>query len=90
MATSTILTIIGVLLLIALAFFIYYKVKKEVDYIKDLRQLDLKSKGFTEMPAVPFSIPDILDTVVQLGLRTEENKMAKYGLSNLFTLGRKP
>jgi len=38
MATSTILTIIGVLLLIALAFFIYYKVKKEVDYIKDLRK----------------------------------------------------
>jgi hypothetical protein len=83
---STLLIVIGIVLLLAIAAYIYYRIKKVVTFLTKLEQLDLKKYGLTEMPAVPFSIPDTLETIVQLGLRTEECKMAKYGLSNKYTL----
>ncbi len=86
MEIPTIFVAILIILGLGIAFYIYYRIKKDIEYITELRQLNLKKLGFTEMPAVPFSIPDTLETIVQLGLRTQECKMAKYGLSNEYTL----
>ncbi|MFT6336933.1 MAG: hypothetical protein ACI86M_002763 [Saprospiraceae bacterium] len=86
MTILNILLCIGGLILLAIAGYYIYKIVKKVEYLTGMQQLDLKKKGFTEMPAVPFSIPETIKTIVQLGLRTEENKMAKYGLSNEYTL----
>jgi len=86
MSFTHILIVVGIILLIALIIYIVYRIKKDIKYIGELRQLDIRKMGYTEMPAVPFSIPDTLETVVQLGLRTEECKMAKYGLSKEYSL----
>lgn len=64
----------------------YYIFKSFVRDVKRVRHLNLFKRGFTEMPAVPFILTETIATVVKLGLRTQENKMAKQGLCNNYTL----
>ncbi|WP_299766146.1 lipoxygenase family protein [uncultured Dokdonia sp.] len=78
-----ILMLIGVITVI---FVGYYLIKKLVKEIEKVHHLPIREKGLTAMPAVPFIISETIETVVKLGLRAEEFKMAKAGLSNEYTL----
>jgi hypothetical protein len=78
-----ILCVIGGIGLIVAA---YYIVKSFIGGIKRVRHLNLQKRGFTQMPAVPFILSETIATVVKLGLRTQENKMAKQGLCNEYQL----
>ncbi|MEP0265794.1 lipoxygenase family protein [Dokdonia sp.] len=63
------------------------EVEKEVEKeFTTMHHLPIRKKGFTEMPAVPFSITETIETIVKLGLRTQETKMAKSGLSTEYTI----
>ncbi|WP_299207466.1 lipoxygenase family protein [uncultured Dokdonia sp.] len=78
-----ILIAIGILAVIAA---VYYLIKRLTKDIEKVHHLPIREKGFTEMPAVPFIISETIDTVVKLGLRTQECKMAKAGLNREYTL----
>ncbi len=78
-----ILIIIGAIAVIAC---VYYLIKKLIKEITKVHHLPIRDMGFTEMPAVPFIISETLETIVKLGLRTQEGKMAKNGLSNTFKI----
>lgn len=78
-----ILMLIGIITVIFLG---YYLIKKLVKEIEKVHHLPIREKGLTAMPAVPFIISETIETVVKLGLRGEEFKMAKAGLSNEYTL----
>ena len=77
------LMILGAITLIVI---IYFVIKNLVKEIIKVRHLNLKKKGYTEMPAVPFILTETIATILKLGLRVEENKMAKNGLSNMYTI----
>lgn len=78
-----ILIAIGILAVIAV---VYYVIKSLVKDIEKVHHLPIREKGFKDMPAVPFIISETIDTVVKLGLRTQECKMAKAGLNRKYTL----
>lgn len=78
-----ILIIIGAITVIAL---IYFFIRKVADEITKVHHLPIREKGFTEMPAVPFIISETIATIVKLGVRTQECKMAKSGLNREYTI----
>jgi len=78
-----ILIAIGVIAIIA---GIYYLIKKLIKEVAKIHHLPLREKGLTAMPAVPFILSQTVETIVKLGLRGEEFKMAKAGLSTEYTI----
>jgi len=78
-----ILIAIGVIAVIA---GIYYLIKKLIKEVAKIHHLPLREKGLTAMPAVPFILSQTVETIVKLGLRGEEFKMAKAGLSTEYTI----
>lgn len=77
-----ILMVIGIIAVIAI---VYFLIKKFIKAVTRVHHLNLRAKGLTEMPAVPFILTETLATIVKLGLRNEEMLMAKSGLSNLYS-----
>ncbi len=82
-AWQYILIIIGAITVITL---IYFFIRKVADEITKVHHLPIREKGFTGMPAVPFIISETIATIVKLGLRTQECKMAKSGLNREYTI----
>ncbi|WP_299684615.1 lipoxygenase family protein [uncultured Dokdonia sp.] len=78
-----ILMLIGVITVIFLG---YYLVKKLVKEIEKVHHLPIRERGLTAMPAVPFILSETIEAIIKLGLRGEELKMAKAGLSNEYTI----
>ncbi len=78
-----VLMVIGLITVIA---GVYYLIKKLVKEIEKVHHLPIREKGLTAMPAVPFILSETIATIVKLGLRTEECKMAKAGLNRPYTL----
>lgn len=64
----------------------YYIVKSFIGEVTRVRHLNLQRRGFTQMPAVPFILSETIATAIKLGLRTQQNKMAKQGLCNEYHL----
>lgn len=77
------LIVIGALALVIAAYLI---IKTFVREVKKVRHLNLHRRGLTEMPAVPFILTETIAAVVKLGLRAQENKMAKEGLNHMYTI----
>ncbi|GGG05183.1 hypothetical protein GCM10011344_01950 [Dokdonia pacifica] len=75
--------LIGVITVI---FIGYYLIKKLVKEIEKVHHLPIREKGLTAMPAVPFIISETIESIINLGLRGEQFKMAKAGLSNDYTI----
>lgn len=81
-----VLIIIGfVALLVAIILFI----KTVIREVKKVRHLNLQKRGFSQMPAVPFILTETITTIIKLGQRAQENKMAKEGLNEIYTLDGK-
>ena len=79
-----ILHYIIIAIIVIVVIYVAYRLYKLYKSLTKIGMLDLKSKGLTEMPAVPVIKLETLETIVKLGLRNEEMKMAKSGLSNKY------
>lgn len=80
------LIVIGALALIVAAYLI---IKTFIREVRKVRHLNLHRRGLTQMPAVPFILTETIAAIVKLGLRTQENKMAKEGLNHIYTIDGK-
>ena len=79
--THIILSVIGGIILIIIGYYLY----KFYRSLTKIGMLDLRSKGLTEIPAVPVIKLETIETIVKLGLRNEEMLMAKAGLYNQYS-----
>lgn len=71
---------------IALLIAIYLILKSFVREAKKVRHLNLQKRGFSNMPSVPFILSETIASAVKLGLRAQENKIAKEGLNHIYTI----
>jgi Lipoxygenase len=55
--------------------------------IKNVHHLPLWLLGLKDIPAFPIQLEAMADTLLKLGIRTEQTKQAKQGLTNTYTIG---
>ena len=55
--------------------------------IKNVHHLPLWLLGLKDIPAVPIQLEAMADTLLKLGIRTEQTMQAKQGLTNTYTIG---
>lgn len=82
-AWKIVLIVIGA---IASLIAVYFIIKTFVREVKKVRHLNLHRRGLTEMPAVPFILTETIAAAVKLNHRAQENRMAKEGLNEQYTL----
>jgi hypothetical protein len=58
-----------------------------VAFINRIHHLPLRLLGLYNIPAVPVQLAEMLDTILKLGIRAEQVKQAKQGLTTTFTIG---
>lgn len=88
---QTALIIIGVIVILALVIYLFRKpliklFRKLFNILDKYYYVPIRDLGLTEMPAVPFNAVETLETILKLQLRAGENKMAKGGLTNTYTI----
>lgn len=81
---KTILFIVGAVLALLL---LIYLVRRRREYGRRIRRLPLDLMGYPNIPAVPFILVQIPDTLIKLGLRSNATTQAKWGMSNVYTIG---
>jgi len=72
-----------------MAFFLvlFYLLKRFTKEVTKVRHLNLRAKGLTQMPAVPYIIAETLEALYGLSQRVKETKMAKHGLNQMYRIG---
>jgi hypothetical protein len=55
--------------------------------LKNVHHIPLRLLGLADIPAVPIQLEAMADTLLKLGIRAEQTKQAKQGLTNTYTIG---
>lgn len=83
MTWNNLLVVLGVLLLLGIAAYFLFRRR---DYGKRIRRLPLHLLGFPNIPAVPFVLNEIPDTLFRLSKRAYATTQAKSGLNNTYKI----
>lgn len=84
MTWNNLLVVLGVLLLLGI---IAYLIFRRREYGKRIYRLPLHLLGYPNIPAVPFVLTEIPDTLLRLGKRAYATTQAKTGLNNTYKIG---
>jgi len=83
MTWNNILLVLGILLLLGIAAYFLFRRR---DYGKRIHRLPLHSLGYPNIPAVPFVLTEIPDTLLRLSKRAYATTQAKSGLNNTYKI----
>lgn len=73
--------------LVAIGAVLFYLLKRLTKEVTKVRHLNLRAKGLTQIPAVPYIIAETIEALYGLSQRVKETKMAKHGLNHMYKIG---
>lgn len=80
--------ILFVICLLLAAGTIFYFLKRRKEYGSYIHKLPLQELGYTNIPAVPYQLGEIISTLARLSLRANATIQAKWGMSNTYIIGK--